>query len=257
MKAQVEYLAATSEQPSWSIGADGSRTRTGTFELFEIELINARKARSQFDLDLDGFTLQRLDTSLKQVPSNDAEFDIHHAEVTDYVQKLYPEASVHIIDSTVRSSTSTGSMRPPARHVHNDYTPRSVAAHYAKFEGRPYEDHKLVKQLNFWRAYSTEGVKQDPLALLAPSSIATEDLATCEINYPTRVGEIMEVRYSSAHAWYWYPEMVTNEVLIFTGFSSSAERNYGMVPHASPIIASSGSDLPPRESVETRVLIIQ
>ena len=62
-------------------------------------------------------------------------------------------------------------------------------------------------------------------------------------------------RPREAHRWYWWPELTSSEVLLFTQFDSADPRGCRML-HSSVHHPQTPEDAPPRRSVELRMLAI-
>ena len=69
-----------------------------------------------------------------------------------------------------------------------------------------------------------------------------------------RIGELELVSYNPSHKWYYYPEMHKEEVLLIKTFDSDDERASRSVHTAfnNPLATH---EAPPRESIESRILI--
>lgn len=93
-----------------------------------------------------------------------------------------------------------------------------------------------------------------PLAIADGQSVLPEDLVRCEIRYPDRVGEIQEVRHNSDQKWYWYPEMRSDELLLFKGYDSNSQ--VSSVPHTAFKNEQAPAGVPPRKSVEVRLIAL-
>lgn len=75
--------------------------------------------------------------------------------------------------------------------------------------------------INVWRNIRETPVAVHPLALCDGRSIDPQDLVVFEIHYPDRVGENYFVRHSSAHHWYYYPNMTRAEALLIKQWDSA------------------------------------
>ena len=105
--------------------------------------------------------------------------------------------------------------------------------------------------LNVWRSVSNEGpIQQYPLAVCAADSLKyPDDFVVFEIHYKDRIGENWFVRENSSnqmhnvaskarnsnpngdgtqHKWYYYPQMMKNEALIFKQWDSEGRIQQGV-----------------------------
>ena len=64
----------------------------------------------------------------------------------------------------------------------------------------------------------TEHVLTNPLACCDATSIETTDLVASERRAQDRIGELELVCWNPAHRWYYFPEMIREEVLLIKTF---------------------------------------
>jgi hypothetical protein len=70
-----------------------------------------------------------------------------------------------------------------------------------------------------------------------------------------RVGELELVSWNPAHRWYYYPEMTATEVLLIKTFDSSHDGRATRSIHSAFHNPLAPADAPPRESIESRMLV--
>ena len=125
--------------------------------------------------------------------------------------------------------------------------------------------------INVWRSIADGPVAVHPLALCDGRSVDPNDLVVFEIHYQDRIGENYFARHTSAHRWYYYPEMTRDEVLLIKQWDSAgtlARSNGasadGSVPRAPCTFSfhsafedpAAPADAPDRWSIEVRCIVI-
>jgi hypothetical protein len=75
-----------------------------------------------------------------------------------------------------------------------------------------------------------------------------------ERRYPHRVGQTYRLKYSSAHRWFYFPQMRRDEALVFKVFDSAKDGRARFTPHTSFEDPSTPPGAPPRQSIEARAL---
>ena len=108
--------------------------------------------------------------------------------------------------------------------------------------------------VNAWR--SVRGtVRRSPLALCDASTLAPGDLVASERRAADRVGEIELASWNPAHRWYYYPAMTTGETLLLKTFDSADDGRATRTIHTAFESSDAAPDAPPRESIESRMLL--
>lgn len=149
----------------------------------------------------------------------------------------------------------SGTLRQPLLRAHCDYTPRSIGAlmrerlgeRAGELADRPF----LI--VNFWRAISGP-LRDDPLAICAPESVAADDLIPIRHVYAQSEGEIYGLAYNPAHRWYYMSDMQPGEALFFTQYDSTKPAT-SCAPHTAFSLRDPGGPVPPRESFEYRLAV--
>lgn len=125
--------------------------------------------------------------------------------------------------------------------------------------------------INVWRNITDTPVSIHPLALCDSRSVDSQDLVVFEIHYQDRIGENYFAKYSAAHRWYYYPQMVRSEALLIKQWDSAGTlaRTDGELTDATQENApctfsyhsafedpTSPPDAPDRCSIEVRCMVI-
>jgi len=147
-----------------------------------------------------------------------------------------------------------------AKGAHVDITVDAVPALLMELLTKE-EQHRYFRPgyrfrlINMWRSVLLE-CQDRPLALCDFTSIDANDLVATDRVYPTATQETYHVKYNPQQRWYWLPRQQSNEPFLFITYDSQAGSNARYCPHVSIENPSSPGDAPPRESVETRILVI-
>ena len=108
--------------------------------------------------------------------------------------------------------------------------------------------------INVWRGISGPVLKS-PLALCDAATLAEADLVASERRARERIGELQLVSWNPAHAWYYFPAMQPGEVLLIKTFDSARDGRARRCIHTAFDNPLAPDDAPPRESVESRLLV--
>ena len=116
-----------------------------------------------------------------------------------------------------------------------------------------------IVSVNVWRSIDAKSpVRRCPLALCDPTSLAApaDELVPFEIHCPdVRFAEAHVLADgSAAHRWYVYPEMTSDECLIFVSGDTAAR--WPAPPHSSVDDPRTSPTDPPRKSIEARVFVL-
>lgn len=221
----------------------------------EVSIANARVSAKKFKLHENGFEIARLTSSgidfcdEKSITSN------YYREVEQLVKRVSGASHVFIFDHTVRRGVAN-SVRKPAQHIHVDYTkntgPSRAADMIDSAELEALKGKRFI-QVTVWRSISGP-VEELPLTVMDTQSLREEDLVLTEIEYKdkSRLGEIYALRRHPDQHWYYYPDMQSDEVLLFKGYDSDESSRSGFIPHTAFEDPTSKPDAQPRQSIEIR-----
>jgi len=250
---ELHSAALTKTQPKWF------------FEVEEIAvpIANMRAEAACFDLDREGFALERAPTAVADLYDDAQVTAGYYAEITELLTRRFGASKVAIFDHTRRSDSAQGAdnkdgSRGPAGRVHVDYTAKSGPARARDALGAETVDRVLksggrIVQVNVWRPIAGP-VRRAPLALADAASVRPRDLLATNQVFPDRVGEIYQLAHHPEQKWYWAPEMARDEVLLIKGWDSDESRAR-FTPHGAFQIPDQDPSAPPRESIEVRTYV--
>lgn len=271
IEALIGYLSPQSRVNRFFWAPDG-RLSTGIIAPERVTIRNARAANQPFTLDRNGFTLARYPTALTDIRDRAGIRAFYAREVEAIAKDLTGADLVVSMGAELRSSLPDGeAIHPPAARVHIDYdvkTAHRVAERrYRRVrpEGPPPARFVL---LSIWRCFSPP--PQDwPLALcdyqsckddreVRVAKIDVEQLPVGDARFATIEGE-EELgasglfTFNPAHRWYYYPDMMRDEIIAIK-FHDSDDNLACRAPHSAFHDEGRASAVP-RESIEFRVAV--
>lgn len=226
---------------------------------------NARHLATAVGLEQTGFELMACPSRVSDFSDVVEVKSQYYAEVCDTALALTEGRQAVVFDHTIRrreegkaalgfGRRGDGSNPSAVGRVHNDYSEVSGQRRLRTVMGDSSNDRPFMI-LNFWRPIVHAAV-DTPLAVCDARSFPKRDWVVTDIIYPDRVGEIYLGAYSEAHTWFYFPSMQTDEVLVFKSFDSRRDCPVRMTPHCAFDDPTAADDVPPRQSIETRVLVL-
>ncbi len=259
--AEITYTVDTGEKLVNETFGPGNihRRTTGTYEHRPMRICNGRPLASELSLDENGFVLVAHRTEVADFFDVEQLKSVYYPEIERLVTEVSGASRVVVFDHTLRSGDEAERearlVREPVLAAHNDYTEWSGPQRVR--EVLPAEAEGLLRQrfaiIQVWRPI-LRPVQANPLALADARSVATRDLIVAERRYPHRVGQTYRLRYSSAHRWFYFPEMCRDEALVFKVFDSATDGRARFTPHTAFNDPRTRAGAPPRQSIEVRAL---
>jgi len=218
----------------------------------EMEVHDGR--RQGLTLDSNGFELVQHAWDHIDYYNNADVLNCYYPEVEALVCRQVGAKSCVAFDHNIRakSKKSSGELLKDGGNaiqeplisygVHNDYTAASSIARIRQLAEPPKHNDTLRPRLgskpaldpeqldsllegrwiftNVWRNIADTPVQRFPLGLADARSVSREDLIVFEIRYSDRVGENYFARHSSAHRWFYFPELTKDEVVLLKVWDS-------------------------------------
>ncbi|MFP6811138.1 MAG: CmcJ/NvfI family oxidoreductase [Pseudohongiellaceae bacterium] len=264
-QAVLRYLVPGDEKPIYyaSVGGADAQLNIPNAE-FEEKLVNINDARHQSvpaSLDKEGFSLCSHTSAISDFYKLMDQQQEYEEELRDLVLPLVEGSHLLIFDHTLRSDSaairSEHNTREPASVVHNDYTEASAKKRMLTLLPSKEAEHLQTGRfaiINVWRSISGP-VIQSPLTCCDASTLVDTDFVASERRAKDRVGELELVSFSPDHRWYYYPEMTMTEVLLIKTFDTAQDGRACRSAHTAFDNPLAPLDAPPRESMESRMLI--
>lgn len=262
--ATIRYLVPGVVRPVYiasEAGADAALNVGAEFDEREVTISNARALRPPPTLDWQGFCLVAHPTNITDFYTLEPTRTAYEAEITELVLAASGGDSALVFDHTLRSDSrelrGLRTIREPAAVIHNDYTDASATKRLLDLLPGDEAERRLAGRfaiINVWRSV-TGPVINSPLALCDFSSAEPHDFVASERRAKERIGELELVTHNPAHRWYYYPMQQFDEALLLKTFDSAVDGRARRVAHTAFANPLADADAPPRESIESRLLV--
>jgi hypothetical protein len=272
VNAQVSYLASGDGPAEVRVypPSSGRATVRPASVQHVVSIRDARPIASDLRLDQHGFELHSQPSRFTDFYDEAAVRERYYPEVQALVRALTGALTVIAFDHNVRSAARAArgepGVRVPVAQVHNDYTERSGPKRKREIleaAGRSDLSDQRVAFVNLWRPI-VGPVQDNPLALCGAPSVSPQDLVETAIHHfgeddlevPRHSGEIYSVRHNPAHRWFYVSDMRPEELLLLKCYDSRTDGRARFMPHTGFRNPACPPDFVPRESIETRTLVV-
>ncbi len=217
--------------------------------------------KSQLHADKQGFEHHGFDPSFVEFDDDTAVKSVFYAQIVDFVKKHTGAKRVEVFDHTIRKrlpadlKAQTTVQRPAVMLVHSDYTVKSGPQRVHDLLAQEAQEllTRRVAFFNVWKPlYRT--VQELPLAMCDASTHAAHDMLVMELKYRERTGEIYVMRHSSAHRWYYFPQMQPDQALLLKTYESATDGRARFIGHTAFEDPNTPADAQKRESIEVRTM---
>jgi hypothetical protein len=217
---------------------------------------DARPLIESLSLDVEGFLLKRCGTAVSNFYNPEQVRSFYYPEVEQTVKEATGAVRVVAFEHDVRCAPKArqgiGGARAPVKVVHDDYTQKSSPDRVRLY--LPEEATRLLQSryevINVWRPIHGP-VQESPIAVCEAGSIRQEDVI------PTEEGvkhEVYLFNFNSRHRWFYFPQMESDEVLLFKCFDSLDDGRAHLTAHTAFDDPTTAPDARPRESIEVRTI---
>lgn len=226
----------------------------------EVDIHNARELQNT-SLDVNGFTLIKNETKVQNFYDNQEITQIYYKEITNILKKVTGGKDVFIFGLTYRCNNDEERNKLKEKHfpvlksakvVHNDFTDWSGVEEIKIIF--PSEKESLLNRdfsiIHTWQPLND--VTSDPLAIVDATTVDHKNLVTNRQITTDRINETYNLDYNINQKWYYYPNMSTDEMLLFKGYDSKTDGRTRFTPHGSFSNLNVGN---PRNSIETRCFV--
>ena len=235
-----------------------------------VTIRDVRSVAPGLRLDQDGFELHARPSAFADFYDEAAVRSRYYPEVPAAVREIPGALGVIAFDHTVRRAARAArgepGVRVPVDQVHNDYTERSGPERKREIleaAGRRDLADRRVAFVNLWRPI-VGPVQDNPLALCGAQSVSAQDLVETDIHHfgeddlemPRHSGQIYSVRHNPAHRWFYVSDMRPDEVLLLKCYDSRSDGRARFMPHTGFKNPACPPEFVPRESIETRTLVV-
>ena len=241
-----------------------------TVERRTVQIRNGRAAAEPPSLEREGFEIATwasrvVNERLEELTADRPPLEVPQVEL-DYwdetiplIQQLSGAREVLALHASVvrfSARAKKKEMMTPAGWAHLDYAADEAAVQLERtlqLSGREVQPFGRYVLYQSWRALSAP--PQDfPLAVCDARTVATSDLIPIEYHLTADQGEFtyrtLGSRFSERHQWWWYPDMSTDEMILFIGFDSLRPEGPNTLHVA--FEDTTAPDPVPRSSMESR-----
>ncbi len=221
-----------------------------------MRITDARPNAAAFTLERNGFALLKHRSAALDLDDEKQQRSIYYPEIERLAKALTGAVKVLPFRPIRREE---GSMTPPSRVVHIEYTEIQYHRWAEQFLGPDVAAEYLNRHrwigLNFWRPLSA--IERMPLAVCDAATIRKEDLKPALIH--DRAGENAEPRggyhvvYNPAHRWYYFSAMQPDEMLVMK-IGDSGRTDTQWAAHTAFEDPTSRPGAAPCKSFEVRVI---
>ncbi|ARN75140.1 CmcJ/NvfI family oxidoreductase [Oceanicoccus sagamiensis] len=262
--ATLRYLVPTDEKPIYHASAGGAdaQMRIGAeFDDCDMEIADARQLSPAPTLDSYGFERRNHTTAVSDFYQLAGQQSLYEQELRDLVLAAVGGRDAIVFDHTLRSDSpdirEQRNTREAASVIHNDYTDASAERRLRELvdtaEADLYLQHRYAI-INVWRAIKAPAY-HSPMALSDARTLSPYDLVASERRAAERIGELELVIFNPEHRWYFFPALARNEVLLIKTFDSATDGRARRCVHTAFNNPQAPEDAPPRESIESRLLV--
>ncbi|KAI8656997.1 hypothetical protein NCS56_01305400 [Fusarium sp. Ph1] len=232
--------------------------------------VQSMRDRPEVSLERTGFCYVQHES--RYFPGPDASADTvanYSRECEDLLRSLFDAEFVRCYDYKMRKSSPMAleSYDPDdpllveqvavgAHDISIDTVPRLLKEVLNEEQlSRFFQPGYRFRMINTWRSILPE-CQDRPLAMCDYTSIDPTDLVATDRIYPMWNQEIYSLKHSKNQRWFWLPKQRSDEPFLFMTYDSRSGSNARYCPHVSAENPLAEADAPPRESVETRNLVI-
>jgi hypothetical protein len=263
--AQVEFLRPT-EGRAFSYGYEPAVHEprpTALFVPHPVDIHNARKEQPLLSLNQHGATLVNHRSGVRDFYDDSRLIQVYYPEAAAVIQAATGAGRVLVFDHNVRRGLSIP-LRPdryaqgrPVLHAHTDFTEVSAVRRLHDQLGAEAAllPRRRFMQVNMWRPI-TGPLRDAPLAICDASSITPPQLASVDLLYPERRGEIYYLTYDANQRWYYAPDMQPDEAWLFKNYDSAIAGTARFAAHSAFEDPTPWGHVPARESIEVRAFAI-
>jgi len=258
--AEINFVVPSESKPQIFVDENGEKGFRYELsrEARAVAVRNIRPVKNEFELMRDGLKFLRQETSISDFTCFKDLRCLYDSELVTLLREQANAKKVIVFDHTLRLDDGNETDRKPVRHAHGDYTrnsgPQRLLDLLSEAEAANWtQRHYGI--INIWRPINGR-VETAPLAFVEPHTLAPGDLVETDLIYPDRTGEIFELAFNPNHSWIFLADQEIEEVTIFKTFDSADGYRQKVAPHTAFDLPESGCVVRPRQSIESRALVL-
>lgn len=224
------------------------------FEMRSVHLESMREFIGDASLFREGFAL----VNLRKASEHKGELAVE-CELLEIIAEALGASNTKKVNSTRRRSDLRGrqlindrALSSPVTFSHTDLTAKSAAnVLQALSRGDSRVTASEFAVINAWRPVRGP-VHSMPLAVCDASTVREGDFVIANTSNDSGAQQIFISLFGSRHRWFYVPEMLPNEILLFNSFNPRAAGS-AFTFHAAATLEENRSKPEIRESIELRV----
>ncbi len=265
VQAEIAFLAPCRRRPI--VHENPSPDDFLPLQQHRVSITALRDERDLFELDRHGIEIVRT-PGVKLEPSPEPDWTGYLRSLGDVIRDVTGASKVVALGNGVvrRSERASGHRRDgttvPGRLAHSDFSRAVAGSRFWVEKTLPAEEAR--RRLNgryaiytVWRCL-TEPPQDIPLAFCDLDTVDPDSVIGCDEITRTAEGgqtrfEFSVYRRDARQRWFYFPDLRTDDLLIFTGYDSDPTRPQG-VPHAAFTDPTCPAHAAPRESADARLI---
>ncbi len=259
VSAKVRYINAEwrNKAESPQIGSKESRRANTSYQSVDIQDARSMVESDDIGLDKTGFTLTENKTKCNDFRDDDAVKSIYLPEMRDLICRITGACQVYHYSYLIRTEKPTDFNDGYARFVHCDYNVRrleEMSKEVLRGNGAELTGKQEFAWFNTWQPFDNVAIN-NPLAFIDARTLPPEDVIDYYYTGRGRNSLVAAPVYNSNHRWCYFSEMNTEELLVLKQMDQRPGRVI-YCPHTSFDNPLSDSGMPPRRSIETRIVAV-
>jgi hypothetical protein len=261
--AVLNYLAPMARAVAYTYEPPaGQPWRSGMVDPREVAVRDARPVAARLSLDEHGFAFLRQPSAVRNFYDEGEIKSVYYPEVEQAMKDATGAARVIAFDHNLRhgGAARAAGIKEPVKRAHNDFTLLSGPRRARDELIARGEDADALLQnrfaiVNLWRPIG-RAVEESPLAVCDAASLALGDFVPTDLVYRDRVGETYSCAFSPRHRWFYVPHLAPDEALLLKCYDSAEDGRARFTAHTAFDDPTSPPGARPRESIETRTLVL-
>lgn len=205
--------------------SDGAGAADGLSDAYAVQVYDARSVYRPFSLERNGFELVHWPSATGDFTDPERVRDVYAGEVEDFLTARLRADRAAVVDSRIETAADADHCELTERRIaHVELSGQEAVAEAAEVHARRFPDapaYRRAVTVVCWRAL-TPPPQDWPVAFCDYASVPDDD----GVRDPTG-GEAFP--YRPTHRWYFYPDMVRDEAVVFVEHDTDRSRAWRVV----------------------------
>jgi len=259
VEAEVRYLNDEWRHRAGLASIGSGESRRANTRKHNVFIRDARAKRDELSLDVNGFTLVDHVSAVPNFGDEDSVRSVYYAEIERLTRDVSGANEVFITNHVVRTEDKSNFNSAYARFLHCDYSlkdPRSASLKTLESRHLDPADYETADfaWYNSWQPFDHEA-RNNPLAVIDATTLAENDIVDYYYTGNNASNKSSMPLFNPRHELWYFNRMRTDEVLFIKQLDT--RDGYAQAcPHTSFDDPNVPQDVPPRRSVEVRLLAV-